>query len=299
MMNNILSNFVKELAPPKEQLKKTSATVNELKIKLKSCINGLKDVEIVNMPISGSILTDTSLRKSASTTFDVDLEIYLLVKNSSSNILTQIANYLRKQYSENCVIRRKKTIMINFHGQNLSCDIIPVATNSSTNKQTGKLLDQSNDRGKISNRKSIEWFKEVDKMAILQLSQMVRLLKCWRNRHLLSFMTSFVIQCIVASYLKEHTPSTLTEFLNEIFVYMSQERWNMLKDKNKNKSVVLLPDPFYPSNNLVSNWNEGQRSAVVTAAKSSEKNFKEAKEHLRKGTATKYLQNIFGDMIVV
>jgi len=314
----VTHSIIYAYAENKVNLKREDVTeyrnqANRLRDNLAEYINAHPDYNLLRMYNAGSVPKGTAL----STLNDIDVAVYIRKSDqepSETELLTWLQEQLREAYKSKGI--KPEQIQINAHcvtikfeGTGLKVDVSPVICEDSTTNY-GYLIRKTTGKRVLTNIPlHLQFIRDRKKKQPHDYRQVIRLIKWWA-RHIKNGNENFRFKSFLGELLCAHLLDSgksmkdyiqaLENFFTYIITSELKERIyftdNYTKDKlpAKSSASIEIFDPINPENNIVENYTDADRRAIIEAAHDALDAICEAKYATTKQRALECWRRIFG-----
>ena len=304
-MQTWINNFVRSVRPLQTSLDDATRRSEYMIKKLSGFIDNAEGLEIARIFIGGSNATHTTVRKSQSSEFDVDVHFYLKGRNvKNKNLRSFLNSKLLKIYptkNPKDLKITKSSVMIQFRsGHRFNIDAVPVVHDTSRKGWWGYIPRPGGEQLWTSVPKHIEWVrsKTENSNAPVKFNRMVKLMKWWSKYHELK-ANSFAITILTGNCFNQQTFSDQWyDALSQVFKYY-HTTW--VDGDSDQVDPVKIGDPVNPDNNAANSWIKSDLNTFKAKAKEAEELLEQAYGHYQSGEnddAIQCLYMIFGSEFV-
>lgn len=303
----------KKINLKRDEVKEYRDQVSRLRDNLKTYIDDHPDYNLIKMVGSGSVPKGTALK----TLNDMDIAVYIKKGDdatSEQELLSWLQERLQEAYKGKNISPEQITIShhcvtISFKGTGLDVDVSPIICDDSSTDY-GYLIKKTTGEQILTNIPlHLKFIRTRKDKQPHDYRQVIRLIKWWvRNLkkndddfRFKSFLTELLCAHLADNGLvmKDYIAAMEAFF---IYIVKSQlkdrisfaDNYPVSKLPAKSSSAMEIFDPINPNNNVVGNYTDADRNAIVEAAHDALDAISEAKFATTQERAVACWRRIFG-----
>ncbi|HKB68336.1 MAG TPA: CBASS oligonucleotide cyclase [Pyrinomonadaceae bacterium] len=282
--------------------------VNNLIDSLTKKIAGDSSFKVKGFKKTGSLVKGTVLKPKEDYGVDADVAVFLDVSEAEKDDIDELHSIILKlvkavyptKVDEDFKVQ-PRTLGIHFRVSGLDVDLVPVIPIPTEPGYGWQPSSQRADPVKTSIQGQLDFIKN-RRDADSRFRTVIRLLKKWRNEQELDRFRSFTIELIAAHlYDRDGAMTSLESGLQRFFLYVAQDELKTpiafpelgAVTVFPNDAVVIL-DPVNKDNNVAARLTEGERTEIVTAARSAWETIEAASWKAEKGSTLDLWKLIMG-----
>lgn len=312
--NKTISEYAdKKINLKRDEVKEYREQVNRLRDNLKPYIDENTNYDLVKMLGAGSVAKGTALK----TLNDMDVAVYIKKGEhtvSESGLLTWLQERLQEAYKGKNISPEQITVnhhcvTISFKGTGLDVDVSPVICDDGTTDYGYLIKKNTGERVLTNIPLHLTFIRTRKEKQPHHYRQVIRMLKWWarnlkKNDDNFRFK-SFLIELLCAhladngQVMKDYIDAMESFF---IYIIKSQLQERIYFTDNykasdlpaKSSTAMEIFDPVNSSNNIVSNYTDTDRLAIVEAAHDALDAINEARFATTQERAVNCWRRIFG-----
>lgn len=301
-----LGNYVtNKLALPGEERNEYRRQVNRLLENLESVLAQDGSYRIQKFRRAGSLEKGTSNRPRAGKPVDADVGVYFRADGTSVFDIAELQRLIKKllvaaypQKSADDFEEGSRVFEVIFKGTGLEVDLVPIVSLDS-DANYGLQYSRSGDRVKTSVKVHIDHYRSHAGRDPL-LAPSLRMAKRWRYWQELDGIQSFHLELLLSYLVDRDGPAAgLEEGIRRLFLFVMRDLASGVAfdgaDASSFNDPVVIVDPANSGNNVGARIEQGERDALITAARQGYETITWAQGLPGKGETISAWKELFGD----